>query len=297
MKSPSNFPQPIQPDNSPKYRNDDEKLIEEKGKWAMSLYKREGMSNIQAGYGYGVSAPNPNYEERTLQTAINSQIGEFPKTTSITMPNGKTYDFSVEKGMVNPDNFSITYRVAKDFPYADLENKSFLEIGPGIGVQMVLVGERAKKVVGVELNPNAVQVASSNISRYSTKGNIEIRQGNMFEALTPEEKFDCIYFHIPYFYSDDVTEGQIKEQYADTGLYEAMYDKNYEALVRFIYSGRKLLNSSGYLLLLYSDSISMDTLNALIKDADMKEEVVKQYQSQKRKGPPLSFTLLKISNK
>ena len=99
--------------------------------------------------------------------------------------------------------FSDVYKPSDDtFLIADnLEVKDqakVLDVGTGCGILAVLVAEKAHKVVATDANPYAVQCAELNSKLNSFLDKIEVRQGRLFEAVKPDEKFDLIIFNPPY---------------------------------------------------------------------------------------------------
>jgi release factor glutamine methyltransferase len=73
-----------------------------------------------------------------------------------------------------------------------------LDMGTGCGVFAVLAAEKAAKVVAVDLNPHAVACARRNAELNCVQMKVEVRLGNLFEAIDAEEKFDLILFNAPY---------------------------------------------------------------------------------------------------
>ena len=73
-----------------------------------------------------------------------------------------------------------------------------LDMGTGCGVLAVLAAEKAEKVVAVDLNPNAVACTRRNAELNDVGPRVEVRLGNLFEPISPAEKFDLILFNPPY---------------------------------------------------------------------------------------------------
>lgn len=78
---------------------------------------------------------------------------------------------------------------------ATRENPSFLEIGAGTGCVSLAIAQNAPnaKGVAVEISPEAFALAQKNLA-----GKIDLRLGNLFEPIRPEEKFDAIVSNPPY---------------------------------------------------------------------------------------------------
>lgn len=74
-------------------------------------------------------------------------------------------------------------------------NDTILDIGCGSGILGIVAGKLgAKKVIGVDIDPNAIKVAKENIQINQVDEIVEIRQGDLLEVV--EEKADCIVANI-----------------------------------------------------------------------------------------------------
>ncbi len=74
-------------------------------------------------------------------------------------------------------------------------NDTILDIGCGSGILGIVAGKLgAKKVIGVDIDPNAIKVAKENVQINQVDEIVEIRQGDLLEVV--EEKTDCIVANI-----------------------------------------------------------------------------------------------------
>lgn len=84
------------------------------------------------------------------------------------------------------------------------ENISFrpdaavLDLCSGTGIQGLMAAKSARKVVSVEINPKAVPVTRFNVLLNGAENIMEVRQGDLYSVLAPDEKFDCIYANPPF---------------------------------------------------------------------------------------------------
>ena len=78
------------------------------------------------------------------------------------------------------------------------EDDVVLDMGTGCGILGVLAAKKAGEVVAVDVNPYAVQCARINAKLNRVVEKMDIRQGNLFEPLKEDEKFDVIIFNPPY---------------------------------------------------------------------------------------------------
>jgi release factor glutamine methyltransferase len=77
---------------------------------------------------------------------------------------------------------------------------SILELGTGCGLIALAYAYQGASVVCTDINPYAIQITRRNIerNRHLLKGDIEIRQGDLFSVLKSNERFTVILFNPPY---------------------------------------------------------------------------------------------------
>ncbi|HYP99334.1 MAG TPA: methyltransferase [Polyangiaceae bacterium] len=91
-----------------------------------------------------------------------------------------------------------SYFLAKALP-TSLAGKRVLDLCSGSGIQGLLCAARAAdQVVGLELSPNAVQVARANAILNGLEGRIEFRESDGLSALAADERFDLVVCNTPY---------------------------------------------------------------------------------------------------
>ena len=75
-----------------------------------------------------------------------------------------------------------------------------LEIGTGSGLISLVCAYKGTNVVCTDVNPFAVELAKRNflVNNSFLSGSYDIRLGNLFDALTLDDKFDIIIFNPPY---------------------------------------------------------------------------------------------------
>ncbi|GEM_PF-90097 len=83
-----------------------------------------------------------------------------------------------------------------------------LDVGAGCGILSVVAAKNAGRVVAIDLNPHAVECAEINVKLNGLLGRIEVRHGNLFKAVKPNEKFDVIIFNPPYLPTSEAESGQ-----------------------------------------------------------------------------------------
>ncbi len=97
------------------------------------------------------------------------------------------YVYSPERyGIFFEENFTLGVR------------ESALDLCTGSGFFPILMAEKAERVIGIDINPFNVNAAKTNVLLNGVD-NVEIRQGDLFEAVSPSEKFDLIVAWPPEF--------------------------------------------------------------------------------------------------
>ena len=83
--------------------------------------------------------------------------------------------------------------------YASGLSGSILEIGCGSGIVSLSAAQASPKniVLGVDINPKAVECAGANAAANGIK-NASFLLSDLFSAVLPSQKFDCILFNPPY---------------------------------------------------------------------------------------------------
>lgn len=76
-----------------------------------------------------------------------------------------------------------------------------LDLGTGTGIQALLAARHAERVIGVDVNPHALELARLNSERNGI-GNVEWRLGSWLEPVR-EERFDLIVANPPYVISPE----------------------------------------------------------------------------------------------
>jgi release factor glutamine methyltransferase len=144
----------------------------------------------------------------------------------------------------------------------------FLEIGPGTGaiaLQAALAG--ARRVVAIDINPAAVANTQANIDRHRVGGRMEVREGDIFEALRPDERFDLIFWNVPF--------GYVEPGYQPTPLQRSCLDPGYEATRRYIHQGRGFLKPGGRLILGFSSVIGrLPLVEEIAAEAGLEARIV-----------------------
>lgn len=84
------------------------------------------------------------------------------------------------------------------------EEDVVLDMGTGCGILGILAAEKARKVLAVDINPQAVRCSQRNAKLNGVAEKMDIRLGDLFTPVKDGEKFSLIVFNAPYLPSEPV---------------------------------------------------------------------------------------------
>jgi len=134
-------------------------------------------------------------------------------------------------------------------------DEAVLDMGTGSGIQALVAARTARRVVAVDINPEAVRCARGNAARNGL-GHVRVLCGDLFEPLGSAERFDLIIFTPPYL------EGPLR-----TPLSHALNDPGKLLIRRFLAEAASHLCPGGRVQLLYSSLADHDEALAQAGDA------------------------------
>jgi release factor glutamine methyltransferase len=178
--------------------------------------------------------------EQTNTQLAKSQRNESEQAYMVTVNNK---DFVVFPGVFSPKYFEDAQFFSKNIPFQ--KGGAFLEIGCGTGVVAIFGAlNGVKKVVATDINPQAVSNTLENVSLHDLKDIVDVRHGDLFEPIK-EEKFDQIFWNMPFLYS---------EQKEVSLLEKSTFDYKDEKKTQFIKEAKNYLSKNGKLYIGYSSN-------------------------------------------
>lgn len=139
-----------------------------------------------------------------------------------------------------------------------------LDVGTGSGILALFAAETASYVLGVDVNPHAVNLAKENAEINGIK-NAEFRVGDLFSCIKSDEVFDVIIFNPPYL--------PVKESDA-LGKAWSGGAKGMEVIRRFISSASKHLKKEGTIFLLASSLNDINEIKKLFSEEGLSCSIV-----------------------
>jgi len=152
--------------------------------------------------------------------------------------------YTIHPGVFAPDLFEDTYFFMDAIPWRS--SGSFLEIGCGSGLISIKAAlQNCHRVLATDISQAAIKNCIANVNRHSLESTVEIRESDVFSNIGPQEKFDQIFWNLPFIWTD-------KEP--DDDLEATLYDLHYRGLKRFLRDAREHTNPEADILLGFSDS-------------------------------------------
>lgn len=125
--------------------------------------------------------------------------------------------------------------------FHSVKNEDVLEVGCGTGITSIYLAKHgAKKVIAVDISPDAVRNTQENITINNVE-NIEVRISDIFSGISDAEKFDTIYWNLPFIYKPH------SYQYRSM-LERGLFDPGYQYTERFLAEAPRFLHHGGRVL-------------------------------------------------
>ncbi len=223
----------------------------------------------------GRDAPYNEYLKGSQQILDESKGEKEPYRVTL----GKQ-KFIVLPNVFSPKYFKETELFAEQLPVK--EGEHLLEIGPGTGALSVTAALKgAGRVVAIDINPDAVRNTKANIDLHHLQERVEVRQGDVYDALQVGEKFDTIFWNTP-FGLVDVAEVP--------DLEKAIFDPGYRSTERFIREAKQHLKNNGRLLIGFSSTLGrMDLLKKFCNESGFNLKLL--YEADSEEVRPVKFEI------
>ena len=178
----------------------------------------------------------------------------------------KNYVFMIDEHVYEPseDTFLIAEKmtVTKD--------DVVLDVGTGCGILAVLAAEKTKNVVAIDINPHAVKYAKRNAETNGIRDLIDFRDGDLFQPIKKNERFNLILFNSPYLPSEpDEEESWIGKAW-DGG------QNGRRVIDRFIADAPRFLVVGGRILLVQSSLSNVNQTLEMFNEHNLKARVIAQ---------------------
>ncbi|MBI4230558.1 MAG: methyltransferase domain-containing protein [Planctomycetes bacterium] len=184
--------------------------------------------------------------------------------------------FTVLPGVFLPGSGSLDY-FFQHLPLKD--GRTLLEIGTGHGILPLLYAiERDIQGVGTDLLPEAILCARLNANRHGVTDRVDFRQGDLFQPLRRDERFDVVFWNTTVFGEKPVDD-----------MDRAVTSENYESLDRYLREGRSWLRPGGSLCVGFTVDADPTFLKARI--AEYRYDIQAVSSLEKTREHPLIYVL------
>src|SRR3989344_2604229 len=137
---------------------------------------------------------NP-YIESTLKQLKESQKENKPYPVKVL-----DKEFIVYPNVFSPKYFSDTSFFVENIVFH--KGEKFLEMGCGTGIIAVLGALQGAVVTAIDINKSAVENTKKNAKLHHVLKKLKIYQGDLYSPLNNQDKFDTIFWNVPYIYTE-----------------------------------------------------------------------------------------------
>ncbi|MFI5362070.1 MAG: methyltransferase [Elusimicrobiota bacterium] len=172
--------------------------------------------------------------------------------------------------VVHPQVVSPKYSFAPQFMIKHWDVKpgmTVLDMGTGSGILALFAADRgASRVLALDLNPFAVDVARRNMALNGVDSIVEVRASDLFSAAGAET-FDRVIFNVPFFN---------KKADPTVPLTLGVYDEGYQTARKFLTEAHTHLRPNGKVLLGYSRKDETPFMERIIRETGYRIEKIIQ---------------------
>ena len=203
----------------------------------------------------------PEMVERILEHALRES--DYPDSFFML---GRQWD--LYRDVFPPTMTAATEVMASIVPYPP--GGRFLEMGSGAGVIAVTAAlAGCESVTALDINGRAVANTRANARRHGVAGRVRTMQSDLFEVLDPTDRFDAIFWNIPWTYVQESFELR-------TALHVAVFDPGYRGHANYIADAWSHLTATGRLFIGTADLGDRALLCSLAAGAGMRISLVER---------------------
>lgn len=159
----------------------------------------------------------------------------------------------IEPQVFDPGRHFTSKILARYLRQLNLAGCRLLDMGTGTGIIGIAAATEGARVTAVDVNPSAVQLATTNAHLRGAGNAMRVLHGDLFSPIPAVERFDWIVFNPPFF------------PRPATHPLEAAYNagEKYALIARFLQEARGFLAPAGRILLILSSDMNLSELQAM----------------------------------
>lgn len=191
-------------------------------------------------------------------------------------------EFTVLPGVFSPRYYSETEFYASHVLTALRPGARFLDVGCGTGVNAILAAAQGVRVVACDISRAAVENTRRNARRHGVA--VDVRESDVFSAIATDERFDVVFWNIPFAYRDP--------QVRLTTVEEAIFDPGFRKHTAFLTQVGSHLVPGGLALIGVSSSLGdLTTIGKVAEEAGLAVEL-RAKTIEQGSDPPVHLELL-----
>lgn len=209
--------------------------------------------------------PNPLGTEQTKEFLKKIRRSTW-ETANI---NG--VEFVIHPKVFHAGQFPSTSWFASELCEIVKNDSNFCEVGCGSGVISCLLAleNPLLSVIATDINPFASENTQLNAKRHNLLSRIHTFNGDVLDSIDPDQKFDSIFWALPFGFLDPGVEINLEET--------QVFDPGYRAIRKFFKSVRKYMKPNGRILLGFSSDLGHPTLlEEIASEFSIKLTTIKQ---------------------
>ncbi|MER8604875.1 methyltransferase [Mesorhizobium sp. M1233] len=174
-------------------------------------------------------------------------------------------ELTVHEGVFSARDFHSWRWYTENFP--SVTGKRILEIGCGFGLPgLYLAKLGAASLVACDIDAKAVANTLENVERNGIQ-NVEVIESDVFSNISPQSRFDFIFWNCPSIFAPDDYEYRDK-------IEQGAINPGYKLLNRFLAEGPEYLTESGSILLGFASDGRDDLLSDIIAANDLDSDLL-----------------------
>ncbi|MET9399371.1 methyltransferase [Kitasatospora sp. NPDC002965] len=204
---------------------------------------------------------SPEDVARALQHALAGD--DLPDTFTLL---GR--EWSLHRGVWPSTLSAATEVMASVVPYP--RDGSFLEVGCGTGVIAVTAAlSGCASVTALDVNEKAVANTVANAERHGVGDRVRVLHSDMYTALDPLNRFDTIFWNVPWTYVEDGFA-------LSSDIHTAVFDPGYRGQARYLAGAHEHLTDGGRLLLGTAHLGDRERLDVLAGEAGLRIDMLRK---------------------
>ncbi|MFQ5628788.1 MAG: methyltransferase [bacterium] len=147
-----------------------------------------------------------------------------------------------------------------------LQNKHVLDVGTGSGIIGVFAAKKGAKVLAVDVNPLAVQLARENAILHGVEDKMQALEGDLFSKVLPVQRLDYIIINPVVCLSK-------LESFTQSATNEV---NNSDTIARFLEQAQAFLAEKGKMILIFNSEMPLCRIDKKIRQSGFIIASIKQ---------------------